>query len=119
MTDLDGRVDVTGAATFDGGDTFSPTPLLTGGVLSVGGNFGQPSAAPRRFWAAGLHRTRLVGGAGQTVSFADPLTNGFAQLTILTADSLHAATLLPADDIVVADSLASGSVVVRHVHVHA
>jgi hypothetical protein len=120
MTDLDGRVDVSGSATFDGGDTFAPTPLLTGGVLSVGGNFTQPTPTARRFWAVGLHRTRLVGGTGQTVSFGDPLTNGFAQLTVLTADSLHVASLLPADDIVVADSLVGpgDSAVVRGTGYH-
>jgi hypothetical protein len=107
MTGLDDRVDVAGSATFGGGDSF-----LTGGVLTVAGNFTQSGTGPR-FRTTDAHRTRLTGGAGQTVAFADPLANAFGQLTILTADSLHVATLLPADDIVVADSLAAGAVVVR------
>jgi hypothetical protein len=107
MTGLDDRVDVVGSATFGGGDSF-----LTGGVLTVAGDFTQLGTGPR-FRTTDAHRTRLTGGAGQTVGFADPLGNGFGQLTILTADSLHVASLLPAEDIVVADSLAAGGVVVR------
>jgi len=72
-------VDVTGIATsFGGGSTAG---LLTDGVLAVRGNLSQVGVGSS-FSASGAHRVRLLGGLGQTVSFASPATNPIPRLLI-------------------------------------
>jgi hypothetical protein len=76
---------VAGNANFQGG-----TGVLAGGVLQIGGNFTQGTAAAS-FAAASPHVTRLV-GATPTITFANPGTSFFGTLQLATAGAVTFAT---------------------------
>ena len=76
MTNTADSLLVTGAATFGGSSGF-----LSAGVMTVGGNFSQTTAA-NAFAAAGSHRTILNGTGAQNISFANPTTSFFRRLEL-------------------------------------
>ncbi|HWA16175.1 MAG TPA: hypothetical protein VG817_07075, partial [Gemmatimonadales bacterium] len=90
--EVDDEVTVGGNATFDGADA---TNLLTGGELTIAGNFTQlASVSPFSFAASGGHITRFPAGT-HTISFASPGApggSGFADLEVAGNGSVTLAT---------------------------
>ncbi|HEX9581790.1 MAG TPA: hypothetical protein VF970_11860, partial [Gemmatimonadales bacterium] len=72
-----GTLTVNGSTTFGGGSTVG---RLTGGTLQVGGDFSQ--SGTETFAAAAGHIVSLIGPTSQSVSFGDPTTSRFGDLTI-------------------------------------
>ncbi|MDB4878382.1 MAG: Ig domain protein group 1 domain protein [Gemmatimonadetes bacterium] len=83
MQSSSSRVTVTGSASFSGAATDLPASTLSAGTLDIGGDFTQASTvSSSAFVASGSHITTLTGAAAQTVTFANPTTSHFYDLTV-------------------------------------